>query len=67
MSGNKPSYTEQRRNQPRTDRKLRAEDRHLVAQDKEEVAGPHGDKLKPLTERHPRKAGHREPDVRDAA
>lgn len=44
----KPSWDEQRRNEPRTDRKFRAEDEHLVAEDKEEVAkSHHGDKLEP--------------------
>ena len=47
----KPSYTEQRRNEPRTDRKFRAEDEHLIARDKEDVAlSPHGDKLAPRPE-----------------
>lgn len=44
----KPSWDEQRRNEPRTDRKFRAEDEHLTAEDKEEVAkSHHGDKLVP--------------------
>ena len=33
----KPSWDEQRRNEPRTDRKFRAEDEHLAAENKEEV------------------------------
>lgn len=44
----KPSWDEQRRNEPRTDRKFRAEDEHLAAENKEEVAkSHHGDKLAP--------------------
>lgn len=44
----KPSWTEQRRHESRTDRKFRAEDQHLVAEDKKEVAKlNHGDKLEP--------------------
>jgi len=50
----KPSYTEQRRNEPRTDRKLRAEDEHLVARDKQDVvSGNHGDRLEPLVDQFP--------------
>ncbi len=48
----KPSWDEQRRNEPRTDRKFRAEDEHLVAENKEEVSKINqGDKLEAL-ERH---------------
>lgn len=50
----KPSYTEQRKHEPRTDRKFRPEDEHLIAEEKEEVAkGPHGDKLEPLVRQDP--------------
>ena len=49
----KPSYTEQRKNPPRTDRKFREEDEHLLARDKEDVAlSPHGDKLVPQTDQN---------------
>jgi hypothetical protein len=42
----KPSYDEQRKNAPATDRKFRENDEHLVARNKEDVAlSPHGDKV----------------------
>ena len=44
----KPSWTNERRNEPVTDRKFRTEDEHLAAENKEEVAkSHHGDKLAP--------------------
>ena len=46
----KPSWDEQRRNEPRTDRKFKADagDEHLLAHEKEELAKSHqGDKLAP--------------------
>lgn len=45
----KPSWDEQRRNEPRTDRKFRAEDEHLAADNKEEVveSESHSDEAPP--------------------
>lgn len=45
----KPSWDEQRRDQPRTDRKFRdGRDEHLLAHEKEELVKSHqGDKLAP--------------------
>jgi hypothetical protein len=43
----KPSYDEQRKHAPATDRKFRSEDEHLLAREKEDVAlSPHGDKIR---------------------
>jgi len=57
MGGSKPSFTEQK-NVPNTDRKFRADDQHLVAREKEDVAlSPHGDKLHPKFARPQKEEG----------
>ena len=50
----KPSYTEERRHRPSTDRKFEPTDDHIVEENKEEVAkDAQGDKLEPLVRQHP--------------
>lgn len=64
----KPSWDEQRRNEPRTDRKFRAEDENLAAQSKEEVVkSHHGDKLAPDYKQQPGEKDDRDRDERATA
>jgi hypothetical protein len=65
----KPSWDEQRRDQPRTDRKFRdGRDEHLLAEEKEELAKSHqGDKLAPDYKQQPGEADDRDRDERATA